>query len=93
MLMESDLMDLRAVEEDLSDMDDDDLTRWALPALSTLLTLSCCFRLHTERSRQDPRAWPAAHRRGIAWTFLSLRSSRRSKGSDSMIRSARLGQA
>ena len=58
MLMESDLMDLRAVEEDLSDMDDDDLTRWAFADVESFanaeLLLPGCT---PERSRQDPRAW------------------------------------
>ena len=54
MLMESDLMDLRAVEEDLSDMDDDDLTRWAFADVESFALLPGCT---PERSRQDPRAW------------------------------------
>ena len=58
MLMESDLMDLRAVEEDLSDMDDDDLTTWAFADVESFanaeLLLPGCT---PERSRQDPRAW------------------------------------
>ena len=65
MLMESDLMDLRAVEEDLSDMDDDDLTTWAFADVESFadaeLLLPGCT---PERTRQDPRAWasgPSAH--------------------------------
>ena len=55
LLMESDLLDLHAVDEELSDMDDDGLNTWDALAEVDILLPGCT----PERNRHDRRAIPA----------------------------------